>query len=370
MQQNLSWQRAWCIVLLALLTRAAPAMAVDHVWFTRGGRQYQISGRLLVTAQDGGLLLLGRDGVLWAIPPDQQQRHTSDPMPFQPFTSRELAGRLLAQLPADFRAHETAHYLILYDTSDAYAQWCASLFERLYFAFTNFWTRRGFELKEPENQYLKYTRPELGDVGEAVIGYFSLRTNRITTYDLTGVGAAGSPARIEHFLAQPDTPRTVATIVHEATHQIAFNCGLHARYSDCPLWFSEGIAIYFETPDLSRSTGWRGIGLLNRPRLERFQQYLERRPPDSLRTLIATDERFRDVKKSLDAYAESWALTYYLLYLLRLQPRAYIEYLKVLSQKKPLLKDTPEQRLAEFEAAFGNWRTLDAQLVRYFSRLR
>jgi len=371
-------RRLWWPAVLVLLAAARPAGAIDHVSFLRGGRQYQIAGRLLVTAQDGGLLVLERDGVLWAIPPEEQVSHTSDNAPFEPFARRELAARLLAELPDGFQTHETAHYLILYDTSPAYAQWCASLFERLYFAFTNFWTRRGFELKDPEfplvaiifadhARYLEYSRPEVGDVGDAVIGYFSLRTNRITMYDLTGVGAAGSPARVQHFLAQPDTPRTVATIVHEATHQIAFNCGLHARYSDCPLWFSEGIAIYFETPDLSRSTGWRGIGTFNRPRLAQFQQYLRHRPRDSLYTLIADNKRFQDVKQSLDAYAESWALTYYLL---RVKPRQYIEYLKVLSQKKPLLPEGPEERVAEFEAAFGSWRALDAELVRYFSRLR
>ena len=97
--------------------------------------------------------------------------------------------------------------------------------------------------------YLKFSRPELGEAGESVIGYFSLFSNRMTMYDLTGLEAQGRGARrrrtaaqINQILAQPDALRTVATIVHEATHQIAFNCGLHARLSDCPLWFSEGIA--------------------------------------------------------------------------------------------------------------------------------
>lgn len=369
-------KQPWWMAIVLLLGAALPACAIDHVAFLRNGREYQIAGRLLVTAQDGGLLVLERDGVLWAIPPEEQLRHTRDEAPFAPWSRRELAARLLAELPGGFQTHDTSHYLILYDTSKAYAEWCGGLFERLYFGFTNFWTRRGFELKDPEfplvaiifadhAKYLEHSRLELGEAAKAVIGYFSLRTNRITMYDLTGVGAAGSPARIQHFLAQPDTPRTVATIVHEATHQIAFNCGLHARYSDCPLWVSEGIAIYFETPDLSRAMGWRGIGLVNQPRWERFRQYLPKRPPDSLRSLIVTDERFRDVEQSLDAYAESWALTYYLL---RMQPRAYIEYLKVLSQKKPLLVDSADERLAEFEAAFGSWRALNAELVRYFSR--
>ena len=43
----------------------------------------------------------------------------------------------------------------------------------------------------------------------------------------------------------------MATIVHEATHQIAFNCGMQQRYADIPLWLCEGMAVYFEAPDLA-----------------------------------------------------------------------------------------------------------------------
>ena len=41
---------------------------------------------MLVTAQDGGMLLLARDGVLWLIPPEEQVEHTSDDKPFTPLT--------------------------------------------------------------------------------------------------------------------------------------------------------------------------------------------------------------------------------------------------------------------------------------------
>ena len=242
-----------------------------------------------------------------------------------------MGKRLLAELPPGFRVHPTTHYLIFYDTSPAYAQWCGSLFERLYMAFTNFWTRKGFELRQPEfplvavvfadkQSYLKFSRPELGEAGESIIGYFGMTSNRMTMYDLTGVESQGAgrarnrtAAQINQILAQPDALRTVATIVHEATHQIAFNCGLHTRLSDCPLWFSEGIAMYFETPDLRSPKGWSGLGAVNQTRLERFRQYLAARPANSLETLLRDDRRFRDPKQALDAYAEAWALTYFLL---------------------------------------------------------
>jgi hypothetical protein len=346
----------------------------------------QVEGRLLVTAQDGGVLLAARDGVLWAVTPDELVQTRSDPTPFKPLTANEMSAKLLAELPKGFDRHQTAHYLILYNTSRAYAEWCGSLFEQLHRAFTNYWTRKGFQLAQPEfplvaivfadrQSYAEYARPEIGDASSSIIGYFSLRTNRMAMYDLTGIQTLtrtmdrqSSAAQIQRILAQPAAERIVATIVHEATHQIAFNCGLHTRYSDCPLWFSEGIAVYFETPDLASSRGWRNIGAINPTRLAQFQSYLPKRPPDSLLMLIRDDERLRDPDQSLDAYAEAWALTYFLI---RQYPRQYVEYLKMLSEKKPLLWDEPENRIQQFKAAFGeNLQALDTEFLRYMAKVR
>jgi hypothetical protein len=361
------------------------ASAIDHVTLKRDGKTSEISGRLLVEAQDGGLLVLTADGTIWAIPPEEQVDHTTDDKPFVPFSREEMTKRLLAELPQGFRVHQTTHYLIFFDTSPAYAQWCGSLFERLYMAFTNFWTRKGFELSEPEfplvaivfadkKSYLNFSKAELGDAGDTIVAYFGLTSNRMTMYDLTGLEAKdrGSPrnrstAQINQILAQPDALWTVATIVHEATHQIAFNCGLHARLSDCPRWFTEGIAVYFETPDLGSAKGWKGIGAINQPRLDQFQRYLKSRPADSLETLIRDDRRFLDTKRSSDAYAEAWALTYFLI---RQHPKEYIAYLGMLSKKKPLLQDEPDKRIDQFRQAFGELKELDAEFVRYMSRGR
>lgn len=373
----------FCISILLGWTAAISAM--DQIAFRRDGRETSESGRLLVEAQDGGLLLLARDGVIWAIPPNERIKHKSDDTPFESFGREEMVNRLLAVLPKNFEVLHTTHYLICYDTSKIYAQWCGSLFERLYMAFTNYWSHKGFELAEPEfplvavifadkQAYLKFTRSDLGEAGESIIGYFNLTTNRMTMHDLTGAAAAGrqsvsvsSAAHISQILNQPEALQTVSTIVHEATHQIAFNCGLHTRLSDCPVWFSEGIAEYFETPDLGSAKGWSGIGAVNRLRLEQFGKYWPRRPANSLQTLIAGDKRFHEVDQSLDAYAEAWALTYFLI---NKHPREYIAYLRMLSKKKPLLRDSPETRINEFQKAFGDIKKLDTELLRYMSRQR
>ena len=373
------------ILLTAWLGVCACASGMEQVTLERDGREIRVEGRVVVEAEDGGLMLLGRDGTLWTIPPDEQVRRASDDTEFTPFSRDELAERILGELPSGFKVHETAHYLICHNTSRAYAQWCGSLFERLHMAFSNYWTRKGFELPEPEfplvaivfsdqRAYVKHAQREVGDVARSISGYFSLRTNRMTMFDLSGISSVGqggsrrgSTAQINRILAQPQAASTVATIVHEATHQIAYNRGLHARHSDCPLWFSEGIAVYFETPDLRSSKSWGNIGAVNRPRLTRFWSYLARRPDDSLVTLLSQDDRFRNTDTALDAYAETWALTYFLI---RQRGKQYTEYLRKISGKKPLLWDKPETRLNEFQQAFGDLRELDKEFLRYMRRVR
>jgi hypothetical protein len=362
------------------------AAAMDQVTFRRNGKTLEVTGRPLAEVKEG-LLLLARDGVIWAIKPEEQIERSDDGQPFEPFSRDELAKRLLKGLPQGFRVHPTTHYLICYNTSPAYAQWCGSLFEQLYTAFTTFWTRKGFELRQPEfplvaivfadkASYLKFSRPDLGDSGESIIGYFGLTTNRMTMYDLTGAGGPGhgggrgrTAAQINQVLAQPEAMRTVATIIHEATHQIAFNCGLHTRLSDCPVWFSEGIAEYFETPNVQSAKGWKGIGrdVVNTARLEQFQEYLATRPANSLETLLRDDARFLDPKRALNAYAEAWALTYFLI---RQHPKEYVAYLAMLSKKKPHVQDDAEKRIDEFRRAFGELNKVDSEFLRFIGRLR
>jgi hypothetical protein len=297
-----------------------------------------------------------------------------------------MAAALLAELPEGFRIHKTANYIICYNTSREYAQWCGGLLERLQRAFTNYWQHRGLDLHEPElplvaivfadaQSYRQYSQKELGEAAGSIVGYYSLRTNRVTMYDLTGVQALrrpgsrrGSIENINRMLSQPQAGPLVATVVHEATHQIAFNCGMHTRYADIPLWVSEGIALYFETPDLSSGRGWRGIGSINPPRLSTFRRNLPHRTAGMLPSLIADDRRMREVTPGADAYAEAWALSYYLIHR---RPKEFVEYLAMLAKKPQLVWDEPEQRLAKFREYFGeDLQALEQDFLRQMQTVR
>jgi hypothetical protein len=371
-------------IFLATLA-ASSAAALERVSLKRDGREVSIAGRLEVQAADGGLLVMTPDSVLWSVEPKELISHAADDAPFVPLESAALGEQLLKELPPGFEVYATQNFLICHNTSRAYAQWCGSLFEQLYRGFTNYWTRQNFALKKPEfplvaivfadkESYAKYARKELGAATDSVIGYYSLATNRMTMYDLTGVQSLrrpgdkrGSPAQINQMLMRPEAERTVATVIHEATHQIAFNCGLQTRLADIPLWISEGIAVYFETPDRKNGKGLGSFGSVNPTRLAAFRNYLPRRGADSISTLVADDARFRDTKQALDAYGEAWALNYFLI---RQRPKQYREYMQVLSEKKPLIWDEPATRLAEFRQAFGDPAQLNADFLKFMAKVR
>ncbi|HTI51339.1 MAG TPA: DUF1570 domain-containing protein, partial [Planctomycetaceae bacterium] len=270
-------------------------------------------------------------------------------------------------------------YVVCSRAGKAYAQWCGALFERLYAAFQNYWKQRGVKLHEPEfplvalvfaneQQFAEFATTDAGPDVAAAKGYYAIGSNRIALYDLTASNgdAATDAGEISRRLAA--APFNVATIVHEATHQIAFNSGMHTRYADNPLWLAEGMAMFFETPDLTSRSGWKTVGAVNDLRLRQFQAGLPRRRADALATLVQSDARFTDSEQMGDAYAEAWALSYFLI---KTRKEAYVDYLNSVAQKPRLTWDDPAARLKDFRAAFGeNLQQLDGEFIRFMRRVK
>jgi hypothetical protein len=214
------------LAALALVLFSDRARGLDYVTLMQDGQRRELEGRIEVEAEDGGVLLQGRDGVLWPVPKEELIDRRKDDKPFLPLSREELAKKITADLPDGFRIHSTKHYLVCYNTSPAYAEWVGGLYERLFAAFYNYWQRRKVELKEPEfplvalvfdsqPTYARYARTELGDATKTIIGYYSLKSNQVNMYDLTGIeelnfsGNRNSSARINAILSQPGE-RTVA----------------------------------------------------------------------------------------------------------------------------------------------------------------
>ena len=359
----------------------APAVEVREVKFRDGETLRQVMGEVLVEAVDGGILLQGPDGRQWAIQPEEIENSLPVSEPLKPLVNEEMEAVMLAELPDGFKALRTDHYLIMYNTTKAYSQWTGNLLERLYKAHFSFWKKKGVQLTEPrfplvaiifdtKEGYREHASKELGDSVDSIIGYYHLQSNRITMFDLTGVeGVLSSNAKvsknvlINEVLRQPGAERTVATMVHEAFHQLAYNTGLQVRLADNPFWVSEGLAVYFESPDFGSSQGWSTIGKVNQYNLREFSNYLRQRPADSLITLLSNDQRFRNPATSTAAYAEAWALNFYLL---RRRNKEYAGYLTFLAQKPPLGESDPKMRVEEFKKFFGDdLQKFDQQFVNY-----
>jgi hypothetical protein len=84
-----------------------------------------------------------------------------------------------------------------------------------------------------------------------------------------------------------------------------------------------------------------------------------------LKDFVATDDLYTSA--TLDAYAEGWALTFFLA---ETRHGSYGRYLKTLVARNPLLVYTDDERVADFRKAFGNLKSLEAEYVRFFENLK
>lgn len=341
-------------------------------------------GQVLVEALDGSLLFLDSLGHLLLL--KKSEVVSRQPLPSgagsepQVLEEEALLARLKSELPDGFRVLKSRHYTFCYWTELDYVQWVSALYERLHAGFNNYWENRGFEPRSADRplvvlvfanraQFERFARVDMKSEPTGIIGYYHVLHNWVVMYDLMADGQFGGRDReLSQALSHPNAVPMVATIVHEATHQLMFNNGMQQRLADIPLWVSEGLAVYFESPDLTSKQGWRGIGKINVLRYRRAKEYLNRRPEDSLRTLVQDDKRFRGPADTLDAYAEAWALNYFFL---KRYPKQYQAYLQVLSDQRPLMSMTAEERIALIEEKFGKpLDTLDREFVIYLRRLR
>lgn len=373
---------AWLLVAAVAAgepPEAAPTPAWERVRVRDGATIRSVDGAVVIEAADGGVVLEQADQRYEVLQPDVIA--SREPLPPPPKESpRELGLRVAAELPAGFDVHVTRHYVICFNTSRDYAKWAGALFERLHAVFVTAWGRAGLEVVVPDRplivvifadrrDYEACVTREVGIGADRVSGYYSFLTNRVTTYDLTAAdGMAPPPGRGAvrlgaEILARPEAEGLVSTLVHEATHQMAFNSGMHRRLAPVPLWVAEGVAVYFETPDLRSQSGWRGLGSINKPRLRRFRQSYD---AGDLERVVGDDGGFRDADMAAESYATAWALTWFLL---ETRQDAFVKYMAMLGAKRPFTEYGRAERLADFTAFFGSPANLEPALLRHMDRV-
>ncbi len=212
-----------------------PAAKVE---FKNHGPQRTELGEIWEEGQDGSKLFLTPDGQLLVLDAKDVVSGQATDEKFTPLSKAKVAERLKKELGAEFLSLETEHFVIVYNTSETYARWVGDLYEKLYKTFHKYWDRQ-IELREPRlpmvalvfrsrEAYLQFARPEVGDMANDMVGYYHLQTNRIVSFDITGIQGLAQPGQriasremLMQLFAQPLAERTVATVVHEAVHQIA-----------------------------------------------------------------------------------------------------------------------------------------------------
>jgi hypothetical protein len=310
------------------------------------------------------LELLGRDGHLWRLEPGQANAFTKTASSFRPYPPSEFRAALLRELGNQYEVTGTTHYLIAHPRGQE-SRW-AERFEELYRSFIQYFSVRGFEPATPAFPLAGIVCVNRGEfnrlasanttVPAGVQGYYDPVSNRIMMYDM---GRNDNEANWH---------RNASVLIHEATHQMAFNTGIHSRYVRTPAWVVEGLATLFEAPGVCDSRNRTQMAdRVNALRLRNFQQIvLPRHRPEMLASIVAGDELFRADMRT--AYAEAWALTFFLV---ETQPRQYAEYLKRTASRPAFRQYTAAQRTADFAAVFGSdWRMLEARFLRFMSGVK
>jgi hypothetical protein len=354
-------------LLLALTLPAQPAAAQQNtplrVTFDLTWQGRRLEGMPLAWSEDR-VFLLSRDGALYDFAPDEAQEFRQTARDFRSYPASVMKSRLEAELGKKFEVTWTGHFLVA-TARGKQRQW-SERFEEMYRSFLTYFKVRGFQLSEPEfpliaviweNQedFQRFAAREGWNVTKDTLGFYLPSTNRVSLYDVDG----GQSTR--------NWQLNMATVVHEAAHQAAFNTGIHSRWSPPPRWVAEGLGTMFEARGVwDTRTYPRREDRINAGRMVQFKAYSKsRRRPDAIQQLVQSD-RFFDADAE-GAYAEAWALTFFLV---EQHPREYAKYLKLTAARPPFSNYDGTARLQDFVTVFGtDFRMLNARLLRFIQEL-
>ena len=300
---------------------------------------------------------------------------------FRPFATSEMRDALRKEFPASYEVSGTTHYLVCAPNGRA-AQY-AELFENIYRDVEQFFRVRGFKVHSPDvpliavvfktqTEFVQYCRRDQVPPSPGLMGYYSLKTNRVALFDNANLISSSdtdehtSDRTISAFAGI--SSGTADTIIHEATHQVGYNIGIHSRLGGTPIWVVEGLATVLEPAGMRTSSGRHRLeDRINEERVNWFnRQHRPSRAPGYLARLVASDEFFH--QQTLNSYSESWAFTFFLLENAS-RRRNFVTYLQNLGDRDATVQYTAKQRLADFQAAFGDISRLEVEFIRFMDRM-
>jgi len=214
---------------------------------------------------------------------------------------------MLELLPPTFRVEETRRFTVYTDANPAWLATQRQLLERTHHQVARFARRMGWEVpgRIPKQtvvlfakraDYVAFAREHDDVTADWVAGYFSPGNRWVVFYDIesspslldarsrldemkselrtlqreSASGRAhdhgssmatmvehyenhlhGEQNRVEQFVEQV----SIATTVHEATHQLLYAFGIQRAGVPYPFWLSEGLATNFETDNVNSAYG-------------------------------------------------------------------------------------------------------------------
>jgi hypothetical protein len=309
------------------------------------------------------MLLMGRDGGLYEFNPKQAKQAQKTSPRFFGYSQSEMKTQLQQEFGKQFDVSTTRHYLVVHPTGQR-DQW-ANRFEDLYKRFEHYFRVRGFKLEEPpyplvaivfrnEGDYRQHAEANGDKLPPNWLGHYSQLSNRVFLYDSVGERA-------------DDWSLNADTIIHEATHQTAYNTGIHRRFTETPRWVGEGLATMFEAPGVWNAQYDRTqADRINQGRLHGFKDFAANRwTAGAVLNLVASDRMFQSGES--DAYALAWALSFYLC---ETQPRLYATFLAKTAEREMLTGYTVAERVADFQDVFGKEaKMFETKFLRYMQEV-
>ena len=303
---------------------------------------------------------------------------------YQPLASSQLRDELRREFSGGYEVSGTTHYLVCGPSgrSNRYAK----LFEDIYRDVEQFYRVRGFNVNTPEvpliaivfrtqKEFVEYCIRDQVAPSPGLMGYYSLKTNRVALFDDARLlsGTDQLPGRALH----PDGTITASagisgvtanTVIHETTHQVGYNIGIHSRLAETPIWVVEGLATVLEPSGMRNSSGRKLVS--ERINDERITWFTNRHRPSrsmgNLAKIVASDQFF--YAQTLNSYSESWAFTFFLLE----NPsrrKDLVTYLQIVAKRDPMAAYPGRQRLEDFQKAFGDISRLEVEFIRFMDRM-
>jgi hypothetical protein len=324
---------------------------------------------------------------------------------YEPFPVTTFREQLRKEFSGKYEVVGTTHYLVC--APSGLASRYAQLFETIFRDVEQFYRVRGFKVQAPEvplvavvfgsqQEFAAYCVQDQVTPSATLMGYYSLRTNRVALFDDTNLVSAkeGTARQSQRHktassslmsglplhpvpISEAHTPivataavsgETANTIIHETTHQVGYNIGVHSRLGGTPIWIVEGLATVLEPSGMREKTGRQlQQGRINQERARWFaKRHRPGRSMGSLAKLVAADDYF--FRQTLNSYSEAWSFTFFLLE----NPsrrRDLVTYLQILGSRDPLQQYTSKDRLEDFQKAFGDISRIEVEFIRYMDRL-